>query len=1039
MKKGSSSHKTVLICHGTGCVSSKAPAVHKALEAAIKKNKLTNVCVKLTGCHGFCQRGPIMIIEPEGIFYSQVSDNDMTEIVQSHLKNNHPVERLFYKDPQTGEPIPQYRDIPFYKQQARSVVLRNCGHINPEEIKEYQDVGGFKALEKLLSGMSPEHVIDEIKKSGLRGRGGAGFPTGKKWEFCHHASGDKKYMICNADEGDPGAFMDRSILEADPQSVIEGLIIAGYAIGAHEGFIYVRAEYPLAVKRIRIALQQAEGKGFLGKNILGSTFCFTVHVMEGAGAFVCGEETALIASIEGRYGRPRPRPPYPAHKGLWDCPTTINNVKTLASVPVIIEKGAEWFSRIGSENCHGTAVFALTGHIANCGLVEVAMGTKLRQIIDDIGGGVPDGKAFKAVQTGGPSGGCLPARFLDYTVDYESLAKVGSIMGSGGMVVMNEDTCMVDFARYFLDFTQKESCGKCLPCRLGTKQMLVILDDIVQGKGRLEDIDFLVELGEAVKKGSLCGLGQTAPNPVLTTIRYFRDEYEAHIKRNSCPAVVCKEIISSPCQHTCPIDTEAATYISFIARKHHKEAFEVIAKDNPLPSVCSRVCHHPCEAKCQAGKWDQPIAIRALKRFVTDYAIERGLYPKRSTRKPKGQKVAIIGSGPAGLMAGYKLALKGYEVTIYEAMPVAGGGLAVYIPEYRLPKSALRTDLTNIRKAGVTIMTGTCIGKDLSFKDLLKKHKAVFIATGAHKSKKMNIPNENAKGVIDAIEFLKEANLKNKLQLGKKIGIIGGGNAAVDAARVATRLKGTTEVTILYRRTRKEMPAFKEEVDAALAEGIAIKFLTAPNKVVVKNRRLAGVECLAMRLGDIDASGRRRPVPVEGSEFVVDVDTLLVAIGESADVSFLGEDHGMNISKWGTIEANPETLATNVKGVFAGGDVVTGPNTAIEAMAHGKIAAQQIDNYLTGEDIKRNYPVTRPSMYVRPVTLTDAELEQAKRPVIPSILVSQRAKNFKEVDMNLTEKNAIKEARRCLRCDLETEDAKQCLERRKAREAVTCG
>jgi len=1011
MTQGSGGKKTVLICNGTGCVSSGAPKIQKALEAGIRKNKLNNVRIKLTGCHGFCQRGPIVIVEPEGIFYSQVSEKDVAEIVQAHLKKNRPVERLFYKDPQTEEPIPSYRNIPFYKKQTRSVVLRNCGHINPEEIDDYRKAGGYKALDEVLSGMSPQQLIDEIKKSGLRGRGGAGFPTGKKWEFCHNTLGDKKYMICNADEGDPGAFMDRSILEADPHSVIEGLIIAGYAIGANEGYIYVRAEYPLAVKRIRIAIKQAEAKGFLGNDILGSKFGFKVHVMEGAGAFVCGEETALIASIEGRYGRPRPRPPYPADKGLWNCPTTINNVKTLASVPVIIAKGAEWYSDMGSENCHGTAVFALTGHIANCGLIEVPMGTTLRRIIYDIGGGVPDGKVFKAVQTGGPSGGCLPASFLDHKVDYESLAKVGSIMGSGGMVVMNKDTCMVDFARYFLDFTQKESCGKCVPCRLGTKQMLAILDDIVKGKGRLEDIDLLVELGEAVKKGSLCGLGQTAPNPVLTTIRYFRDEYEAHIKRNSCPAVVCKEIISSPCQHTCPVDTEAATYISFIARKHYREAFEIILKDNPLPSVCARVCHHPCEAKCQAGKWGDPIAIRALKRFATDYAIEKGIYPVRRTRKPKGPKVAIIGSGPAGLMAGYKLALTNYDVTIYEALPVAGGGLTVYIPEYRLPKSALKTDLANIKKAGVNILTNTCVGKDISFKELLSKYKAVFIAAGTHKSKKMNIPNEDVKGVIDAIEFLKDVNLKNKVALGKKVGVIGGGNAAVDAARVAKRIKGVEEVSIIYRRTRKEMPAFEEEVDAALEEGVDIKFLTAPSKIAIKQRKLTGVECTRMELGEIDASGRRRPVPIKDSEFVIKLDTLLVAIGEGVDASFLGEEHGLEISKWGTIAANPETMATNIKGVFAGGDVVTGPNTVIEAMSHGKIAAEEIDNFFRGEDIARKYPLTRPSMYVNPVELTDKEIEEAKRPASEA----------------LSEKEAVKEARRCLRCDLETEDAKACL------------
>ncbi|MBA7487054.1 Ion-translocating oxidoreductase complex subunit B [subsurface metagenome] len=535
--------RTIFVCEGTGCVSAKSVEIRQALEKAVEELKLDSVKVDFTGCHGFCEQGPIAFVEPEGIFYTHVSVEDVPEIAQSHLRDGQPVERLFYRDPVSGKAVPYYKDINFYKKQQR-IILRNCGHINPERIEDYITTGGYQSLRKVLFEMTPEQVIDEIKRSGLRGRGGAGFPTGLKWEFCRNAPGTQKYMICNADEGDPGAFMDRSTMEGDPNTVIEGMAIAAYAIGATEGYIYIRAEYPLAVKRLRIALKQAEEKGFLGEKILGSDFNFRVHVKEGAGAFVCGEETALMASIEGKRGMPRSRPPFPAQSGLWGKPTTINNVKTLATLPIIIAKGADWYAKIGTEKSKGTAVFALTGKIANSGLVEVPMGMPLKDIIYGIGGGIPDGKRFKAVQTGGPSGGCLPASLLDLPVDYESLAGAGSIMGSGGMVVMDEDTCIVDVARYFLSFTQAESCGKCVLCRLGTKQMLDILENICNGNGKAEDIDLLIELSQAVKAGSLCALGGTAPNPVLTTIRYFRDEYEAHINEKRCPALSCTELIS---------------------------------------------------------------------------------------------------------------------------------------------------------------------------------------------------------------------------------------------------------------------------------------------------------------------------------------------------------------------------------------------------------------------------------------------------------------------------------------------------------------
>jgi len=567
--KLSSKQRTVFLCHGTGCVSGKAFAIRQAFEEGIAKAGLADVKVDFTGCHGFCEQGPIVFIQPEGIFYAFVSLDDVPEIISSHLRDNKPLSRLFYKDTASGETVPYFKDINFYKKQQR-IVLRNCGYINPERIKDYITADGYQALRNVLFKMTPQQVIDEIKLSGLRGRGGAGFPAATKWQFCHDAPGNRKYVICNADEGDPGAFMDRSMMEGDPHSVIEGMIIAAYAIGATEGYIYIRAEYPLAVKRVLLAIKEAEAKGFLGENILSSEFSFKLNVDKGAGAFVCGEETALMASIEGSRGMPRPRPPFPAQSGLWGKPTNINNVKTLATVPIIIDRGGKWYSQFGTEKSSGTAVFALTGNIANSGLVEVPMGTTLHDIIHDIGGGVPNGKKFKAVQTGGPSGGCLPASMANLPVDYEELARAGSIMGSGGMVVMDEDTCMVDVARFFISFTRSESCGKCVPCRLGTKQMLDILENICNGKGKPGDIELLEDLAHSIKASSLCGLGQTAPNPVLTTLRYFRDEYDEHINERRCRAAACKELITYSiisekcpgcglCVRECPVDAIALT------------------------------------------------------------------------------------------------------------------------------------------------------------------------------------------------------------------------------------------------------------------------------------------------------------------------------------------------------------------------------------------------------------------------------------------------------------------------------------------------
>jgi len=1016
------SHCTIFVCHGTGCLSSGSEAVYEALKEEISRQGISHAEVDFTGCHGFCEQGPNVVIEPEGIFYTHVQAEDAPEIVSSHLQDGKPVERLFYHEPVTGEAISRYSEINFYKKQQR-VILRNCGQINPEKIKHYIDRGGYRALRKALL-MTPEQVIEEIKKSGLRGRGGAGFPTGRKWEFCRNSPGKKKYVICNADEGDPGAFMDRSILEADPHAVVEGLTISGYAIGADEGYIYVRAEYPLAVKRVQTALEQAQQRGFLGKDVLGSGFDFVVHIKEGAGAFVCGEETALMASIESRRGMPRPRPPFPAQSGLEGKPTNINNVKTVASIPIIIDRGADWFASIGTEKSKGTAVFALTGKVANSGLVEVPMGTPLSTIIFDIGGGIPRGKRFKAVQTGGPSGGCIPARFLDSPVDYETLAQLGSIMGSGGMVVLDDTTCMVDVAKYFLSFTQAESCGKCVPCRLGTKQMLEILTRISQGKGREEDMDTLLTIAKTVKECSLCGLGQTCPNPVLTTLEYFRDEYETHIQEKKCPAAVCDALMISPCQHTCPVGINIPKYVAQIADGEYLEAVNTIWDRNPFPAICGRICHHPCEGRCRRGELDEPVAIRALKRFAADWYFDHinELPEPEPFPQTHSQKVAVVGAGPTGLSCAYFLAQMGYPVTVFEALPVGGGMLSVAIPDFRLPREVIEKEINYIAKRGVEIKYNTPINVNFTIEAIRDSgFEAVFIAAGAQRSQNIGIPGEleDIEGFYYGLRFLRDVKIGKPVKIGRSVAIIGGGNVALDSSRTALRL-GADEVSIFYRRSREEMPVTEVEYDEALAEGIQVNFLVSPTRIVNDDWRVAGLQCVHMKLGEPDASGRRRPIPIPGSEFFAPADTVIAAVGQAPDLSFLPTDSALERTRWERLAVDANRLATNVPGVFAGGDFVSGPSMVIEAIAAGRRGAIAIDKYLQGDTSRVEMYDLKPSVIEEEAKREEEESwEPQFRPETPYLPIQERKGSFKEIELSFSEEKARQEAKRCLRCDLE--------------------
>ncbi len=1011
---------TLVVCGGTGCRANNSVALFERFRSELETRGLSErVNLKMSGCHGFCQQGPVVVFEPEGFFYREVGlgdlDADVRDIVETTLVKGRPVERLLYVDPDTGEKVTHYREIAFYAKQMR-IALRNNGKIDPNSIEDFIAVDGYGALARALS-MDPEEVIDWIKKSGLRGRGGGGFPTGLKWGFCRGAADRSvRYIICNADEGDPGAFMDRSIMEGDPHSVLEGMAIGAYAmsrgISPAEGYIYIRAEYPLAVENVRIAIAQAEELGVLGDDILGTGFDFHVKVKEGAGAFVCGEETALLASVEGRRGMPRTRPPFPAHKGLHGKPTNINNVETWANIPRIIGNGPEWYAGIGTAKSTGTKVFSLVGKVKNCGLVEVPMGMTLGEIIFDIGGGTPDGKRFKAVQTGGPSGGCLPTNKLSLEVDYETLAEAGSIMGSGGMVVMDEDTCMVDVAKYFIDFTQSESCGKCVPCRLGTKQMLGILNRISAGEGCEGDIKLLEEIAGAVKEGSLCGLGQTAPNPVLTTIRYFRDEYEAHIKLGKCDAAVCHGLVGAPCKHTCPAGVDVPRYIRCIVAGKYREAADVVRERLPFPAVCGRICYHPCETKCRRLQLDDGIAVRALKRF----AVERGTRKRQrrpARRPPTGRKVAVVGAGPAGLTAAYYLARLGHGVTVFEKDAEVGGTLRSGIPAFRLPREVIDADVREIKKAGVRIRTNSPVK---SIGRLFKRgYDAVLLAHGAGEGMKMGIPGADSPRVFDLITFLRQANSGTTLDVGKRAVVIGGGSSAMDAARMAVRL-GADQVTVLYRRSRKEMPAADEEVAEAREEGVTFEFLAAPTEIVENGENADSrltMKCVRMELGPIDSSGRRRPTPIEGGEFEMKADTVVMAIGQRPEeIAELGCD----LNRSGCVRVDEMTLESSRPGVFAAGDVVVGPASVIEAIGAARRVAASIDRYLGGDG---NIDGAVRAVEEPVIGELPEEEGERRRPAIASRPARERIADFGEVELGFEEAAALEEAARCLRCDLE--------------------
>ena len=1010
-------------------IAAGADKVMRALEEEIKRRKLDVVLTKV-GCIGYCTREPLVnvsIPDMPMIIYSGVVPDDAKVILDRLVKNDvyrekalcrvetwdHITKGAVLEYGKGFADITAYADVPFFSKQTK-IILRNTGFINPEDIDEYIGVGGFSALHTALTAMTPEAIIDEVLKAGLRGRGGAGFPTGQKWKFARNAAGDKKYIICNADEGDPGAYMNRNEMESDPCMLLEGMIIGAYAIGASEGIIYIREEYPLAIKRLQNSLKQLRAYGFLGKNILSSGFSFDIIMVKGAGAFVCGEETALISSIEGFAGRSRTRPPFPAEKGLWGKPTNINNVETWCNIPVIISRGGAWFSQTGTETSKGTKVLSLVGKISQAGLAEIAFGTSLKTLVYDIGGGGVEGNQIKAVQTGGPSGGCIPAPYFESPIDYESLTKLGSIMGSGGVVVVDEDTCMVDTARYFVDFTKEESCGKCAPCREGLKHMLALLTDICNGKGKMEDLPVLEELGNLIKKTSLCGLGQSAPNPVLTTLKYFKNEYENHIRNNRCQAGACASLFVAPCENACPINMNIPGYLTLLKEGRIADAYELILQDNPLPASTGRVCHHPCQGRCRRNEVDDTVSTREVHRFAADYMFEnrkakklRKVEPKKL--KPTRKKIGIVGAGPAGLTAAYYLARLGHKVTVYDAYPSAGGMLTWGIPEFRLPKKVVNQEVELIKNLGVTFKFNTTVGRDKNLRTLRKEHDAIFLAIGAQKESPLRVQGEEAQGVLSGVEFLRDVNLGKEVAVGAKTVVIGGGNVAMDSARVAKRLGA--DVTILYRREKADMPAEEEEISQAEEEGIRIVTLVGPSKILARSGRVKGIVVTRMRPGDYDLAGRR--VPVSANETITyDCDTVIAAIGQVCDSDFIGRI-GVTVNRNGTIAVDPFTLETNIPGVYAGGDLVTGPLTVSGAMGQGKRFAMTIDKKLTGKD--RFSELMKKTRYNNDVSV---EPQGGNRNPMPMVSPETRRYNFDEVTLCYPLDVAKVEVTRCLRCDV---------------------
>ena len=1014
---------------GTCGQGNGAEGLYQAFAQGIERSG-ADIVLAPVGCFGACFQEPLVGVRLPGkplVILRKVQANDATRVLEDIEEGNISPDLIYCKieewDHLTGHlrygegypGVQSWNDLPFFKSQKK-IVLRNCGIVNPDDIEEYIAIGGYQALYKVLIDGHPEAVIEQIKLSRLRGRGGAGYATGNKWEFLAKAKAEPKYIICNADEGDPGAYMNRNEIESDPHALLEGMIVGGYATGAAEGIVYVRAEYPLAVHRLNRAIEQAREYGMLGENILGRGLKFDITVVEGAGAFVCGEETALIASLEGHAGRPRPRPPFPAQKGLWGKPTSINNVETWYNIAPIVMRGPSWFTETGSPKSSGTKVFSLVGKVKNTGLVEMPLGTSLKTFIYDIGEGAPDGRQVKAVQTGGPSGGCIPHEMFETPVDYENLAQLGSIMGSGGMVVMDEDNCMVDVARYFIEFTHSESCGKCIPCRVGLNKCLRILNRVTEGAGTAHHVELLDELSRYIRDCSLCGLGQTAPNPVLTALRHFRGEFEDHIVARRCAAGVCEELALSPCENSCPLHMNIPRFLQLYKEGQLEQAFLSIILDNPLPSSTGRVCQHPCDNRCRRQTLDQSVNMREVHRFVADSILLSDKYEPMFQAvmdrmlAATGRKIAVVGAGPAGLTAAFYLALFGHDVTVFESRPEAGGMLRFALPEYRLPKNVLKREISFIERLGVKFVFNTKLGADLSFGELDDHFDSVFLSIGTWKESWIEQAGTELKSVYGALNFLEATAAGQDVVLGRRVAVIGGGNAAIDSAR--TSLRKGSEVTVFYRRERKDMPAIEEETVAAREEGAKFVFLAAPHRIIGDGKGgVKAIEVVKTRLGAYDTSGRRKPVTT-GEIQRFDCDSVILAVGEGVDPE-VAKDSGMKLRDSGTVEVNRFTLESSRQKFYAGGDLVTGASNVSNAMGYGKQAARNIDRQLMESD--RWNSLFPEFEYEQNPPEEPSSSRRHSGHELPALV---RARSFDEVVSGLDDESTLDEACRCLRCDV---------------------